>query len=380
MTASATRPDVVAPPERQQRRHIAELDVVRGVTMVGVIGVHTLSATTGGSDTAAGALTIMLHFTRESFFVLMAFVLVFSFRQRRRPWPAFWRKRFTLVAVPYVTWSAIYLAATKGTMQHSPLRVLHDFGYVLINGTAWYHLYFLLVTMQIYLLFPLIVWLVRVTERHHVALVAVAFAVQIGLSAVAQYGPTSRGAVGGWLWNHRDVMIISYPFFVLLGAVAGWHADDVLEWARSHVAAISVAVLGAVGITQAWYFIDIAVGESPGHADSVFQPAEVIWSVAAIAGLLALGSVWARRGKPGGVVRPLSRHSFGMFLVHPLVLNSLFVLGFVQLVARVTPELVTWIVIYTVVVLISIAFAVAASRTPVSLPLTGRPRFRRSAA
>ena len=113
-TAAERRP---APTSTVSRRHLYELDVVRGLTMVGVVGVHTISWTTSSASVAAGDLTILLHFTRESFFTLMAFVLIFSFRQRPVPWRRFWAKRFPFVIVPYVVWTAIYLAITKGSWQ-----------------------------------------------------------------------------------------------------------------------------------------------------------------------------------------------------------------------------------------------------------------------
>ena len=44
----------------------------------------------------------------------------------------------------------------------------------IVTGVAWYHLYFLLVTMQVYLLLPVVVWLVRRTRGHHVTVLVVA--------------------------------------------------------------------------------------------------------------------------------------------------------------------------------------------------------------
>ena len=76
----------------------------------------------------------------------------------------------------------------------------------------------------------------------------------------------------------------------------------------------------------------------------------------------------------------LSRHSFGIFLVHPLVLNTLVVLGFVRMLRVHLPDLVVYAIVWPIVLAIATAFAVVASRTPVSLVLTGRPRIARRRA
>jgi peptidoglycan/LPS O-acetylase OafA/YrhL len=385
VTAQDRQADLEPPVAR--RRHLYELDVVRGLTMVGVVGVHTISWTTNPSSVAAGALTILLHFTRESFFTLMAFVLIFSFRQRPVSWRAFWAKRFPFVVIPYVAWTAIYLSITRGYWQQTPGAVAHQFGYALVNGTAWYHLYFLLVTLQIYVLFPLIQLLVQSTRRHHVALLAVSLGLQLAAMSFAQYWNGSRGQTGEWLWNHRNSLVISYQFFVVLGAVAACHVEELLGFFRAHQRAIrcwvAVALVGTVG----WYLLAVAAGQSPSQASAVFQPAEVLWSVAAVAALVSAGVRWAgcraaaaflRADHPGGRLIPLlSKQSFGIFLVHPLVLNALVVIGFVRLLREFLPDLVAYAIVWPLVLVIATAFAMIASRTPLSLVLTGRRRASR---
>lgn len=70
--------------------------------------------------------------------------------------------------MPYVTWSAIYFAASNLRSRHYTfMHALVVFGEHLVQGTAWYHLYFLLVTMQVYVLFPVFLCVVRRTAGHH---------------------------------------------------------------------------------------------------------------------------------------------------------------------------------------------------------------------
>jgi surface polysaccharide O-acyltransferase-like enzyme len=284
-----------------------------------------------------------------------------------------------------VVWTAIYLAITKGTWQLSSGQQVHLFYEALIAGTAWYHLYFLLVTLQIYLLFPLIQLLVQATRRHHVALVVASLLLQLVAMSFAQYWTGHRGETGVWLWNHRNSLVISYQFFVILGAVAACHVDDVLGFVRAHQRAVWLGVASAFVVTVSWYLLAVAAGQTPGLASAVFQPAEVMWSIAAISALVAGGVRWAdaraanvAKGakRPGGWPLPLlSRHSFGIFLVHPLVLNTLVTLGFVRMLRVHLPDLVVYAMVWPMVLVIAAMFAIVASRTPLSTVLTGRRRI-----
>ena len=59
----------------------------------------------------------------------------------------------------------------------------------LLHASARYHLYFLLVTMQMYALFPVLRWVLRKTAGHHVALFAAVCAYQLALTAALQHYP-----------------------------------------------------------------------------------------------------------------------------------------------------------------------------------------------
>ena len=58
--------------------------------------------------------------------------------------------------MPYVAWSIIYTGIQSTAGFGTWTCELRHLASNLAYGTAWYHLYFLLVSMQIYLLFPLI--------------------------------------------------------------------------------------------------------------------------------------------------------------------------------------------------------------------------------
>ncbi len=155
----------------QRRGHVYEADVVRVLTFACVIAVHTISHTESDTSVPANGVEMLLHFTREAFFALTGFVLLHQSLSRPEPLAArtFWRRRIVVVGVPYIAWSVIYTGIEATTSFGTWTSELRHLGSNLAYGTAWYHLYFLLVSMQIYLLWPLIDRLVRATARHHFA-------------------------------------------------------------------------------------------------------------------------------------------------------------------------------------------------------------------
>jgi surface polysaccharide O-acyltransferase-like enzyme len=133
--------------------HLYALDLVRVLTFACVIAVHTVVAINPPDSVPAGGAAMLLHFTREAFVALTAFVLVHRYRASLHVVP-FWRRRFLLIGTPYLVWSVIYTGLALSTTPLPPTAALTQLGINLLTGTACYHLYFLVVTMQCYLLFP----------------------------------------------------------------------------------------------------------------------------------------------------------------------------------------------------------------------------------
>jgi peptidoglycan/LPS O-acetylase OafA/YrhL len=358
-------------PTRSRARHLYELDILRILTFVCVIAVHTVSHTTASDDIGLIGLLTLVHFTRNVFFALTGFVLMHSYLARPVPMRKFWPRRFLLVGVPYLVWSAIYvvvpwLTAPRGSVLSLVPDYLHD----VITGTAFYHIYFVYVTMQIYLLFPLLAMLVRKTRGHHVIVVVISMAIQIILSAFSFYQP------GSVQWIHIVSNVITYQGFIVLGAVLADHASEFLGWVRSHRRLIVVITAVTAVATLVVYVIQWENGLPLIQSANPVQPSIMVWSLAIGLAFLAIGTYWADRRNPEGrfakTVDLASDRSFGIFLVHPLVLWFLLWIGngWFQ---RVIPRPWLTLVMYIAVVAGSIAVVELARRSPLSLALTGRP-------
>ena len=349
--------------------HLHSLDVVRVLTVALVIAVHTVSQQPGGTGLTNGALLIVMHVSREVFFLLTAFVLCYSYGDRApERWPAFWRRRYLLIGVPYLVWSAVYFLALGNGWQPA------GFAKAVLTGTAQYHLYFLLVSMQLYLVFPVLRWALRATAGRHGWLLTAAVIYQIAVYTVVQHWP-----------GDPNPLLTSYLGFVVAGGIAAGHTDTLFAWTRRHLRQVFLGTAIVVAAGVGWFLAQVQwLGRTTVAASAVFQPVVVVESFAIAWTFLAVGLAWQDGRMPGRRrIRAAADASFGVYLAHPLVLQGLVSLsaatGLTAVATRLSGAAVTAVAMAVAVPLIylSCVTAVAAiRRTPLSLPLTGHARRR----
>ncbi len=359
-------------------------DVVRVLTFACVIAVHTLSTTHPLDDPRADGLVMLLHFTREAFFVLTAFVLMHRYGTTAPRTGPFWRRRFLLVGVPYVVWTVLYTGLeTVGDTgaglvlaPPAPDAALRTLALNLATGTAWYHLYFLLVSMQFYLLFPLFQRLLVATRGRHRWLLAAAAVLQVLVDRWV-HDPAPTG-IKAELLPYAGSFVGSYVFFLVLGGVVALHHERVLAALRRHRVLVVAAVVVTGAAAEGWYRWSVTSGVDPRFASDVFQPVMLPWVVAVVAGFALLGLGWAgsRDGRSPRWVTWASERSFGVFLVHPVLLFALTVAGSSAPTANLPPPLPT-VVVYLAAVVGSLALVALFRATPLRMPLTGKPSDRR---
>ncbi|GAB2731999.1 acyltransferase [Salinifilum aidingensis] len=354
--------------------YLYQIDLFRLLTFAAVILVHTLSAVAMLPLWPGQLAQTLLHFTREAFFALTGFVLTYQALRRPLPAATFWRKRFPLVAGPYVVWTVVYWFVATWPVRDEVTFGEAVFGGLLpgvVTGSGWYHLYFLLVTLQVYLVFPALVGLLRATAGGHRWVLLISLAAQVGVAWCVIAAPFAR-----WLWDNVDVTVLGYQFYTVLGAVAAMHFDAWHAWVRRHGLWFGVAFLAALAWAIGSYSAVVARGESPVLASNVFQPFAIPYFVAVIAALYAVGAWWAARRRPGGaasrVVDYASDRSFGIFLAHPLVLVVLVFPA--RALAGVIGVVPATALLYLATVLGTVVLADVLRRLPGSKVLTGRPR------
>lgn len=371
VTTAPPRPSG-GPTAARHATHLWQVDVVRLLTFSAVIAVHVFAFTEQPDNRAVAGAMMLLQFGRELFFALTGFVLIYSTLGRPFDRRSFWRKRVLYVAVPYVSWSLIYYAYAVLGPAHVPTAP-HVLVWDLLYGTAEYHLYFLLVTLQLYVLFPLIRRFVIRTAHRAVPVLAAVTLLNLVAMALLAYLPEPTSGPALWLFQHSYELLPTYAMYVLAGCYAAVHLDRIQSVVARRASLLTWVAAISAGLALLSYAAQLPF-MAPRIADQVVQPAMAFSCIAA--GVLAylVGTRWAegpRRHQRA--IEVLSDASFGIYLAHPLVLQILLDYAGFGNQGQALPPMTATVVAYVITAVGATLISLAARRTPLSLALSGRP-------
>lgn len=373
--ASPTAPAPAGGAGRKKKPRLDHVDAMRPVKQAGVVSTHSLLWFAPGAAVAVGGSLMLLHVTREAFLFISACMLTYGYQDLGRiGYRYFYRRRAVSVALPYVCWTFIYFWVTLSS-QHglTPLGGLAHFGFLL--GSGYYQLYYLVVIMQFYLLYPGLVWVVRTTRGHHVALLVASLLLQVLMTGLMHWNvlpPQMRG-----FWATRE--ITSYQFYLVSGTIAALHLDELHRWLCRNGWKIFFATVAAAVVAEAWFVAaDHHLASWLGAASDPLQPIVIPFNIGAIACLYLFG-VWLVAPGRSRRIRVLARsgsdNAYSVYLAQMVFVLALEGLGYRSL-DRVAPWPVVAAVAVAIVFLSCVLLSSILARTPLSVALTGRVRER----
>ncbi len=304
-------------PEPEQRSSaLTPVDYFRGLAILEVVLHHSSGAARDYAEAGSSTLIFLnilnrvLHFAVPGFIFLSAAVLTRSLLAKPNFGRYFWR-RVVRGAWPYLLWTTLYLvwSAWLGDRPWSDLLRAEKWQLWLSYGKGNYHLYFLLVALQSYVLLPFLLPLARKRLR-------ISAALALGL-----------GAQVGIYWFNKFYLHLPYPASsvlwylapVILGAAVGARWSEFQDWwlrRRSRVLLLTAAAL-AIHLPMALAFLD-------GAQINPWLYSASNWAYTTPMALVVLGagySLW-RRGW-GRWVGVLGSLSLQIYLIHPAVLEGL---------------------------------------------------------
>jgi peptidoglycan/LPS O-acetylase OafA/YrhL len=372
-------------PVKGTRKRLEHIDAMRPIKQAAVISTHSLIffAPIGTSVLATG-LIMLTRFSRDAFLFVSACMLAYSYRDAVRiNYVHYSKRRLLSVGLPYATWTVIYFFFTLATPRSSfPYYALdlhrvfsgggwHYFWHLL--STGYYHLYYLLVILEFYAVFPLMLNALRRVPRWHVTIMVLAVLWQVVYGAALAAHPFGFHVPG----MVQTRLIFSYPIYLVGGVIVALHLDAVHDWIVSHARGILAGTLGAVALSETlWvvsHHVDVPVWLRTGPF--VFSPMILPYNVGAILCVYLLGvflvspkrSITTRAAVQSG-----SDNSYGVYLSQML---------WIPVLARLRTSLgihIPWEVAAPVALAIVYAlgfvFTALMTRTPVARAVTGRSR------
>jgi peptidoglycan/LPS O-acetylase OafA/YrhL len=353
------------------RQRLDQVDAMRPVKQVGVVSTHAvIFFAPAWASLTAGAGLLLLHVAREAFFFISACMLTYAYMNlQRSDLKRFYWRRFVSVGIPYLCWTLIYFfwgfRDTTYTSAGSALAHLAD---LLWHG--YYQLYFLLVIMQFYVVFPLVLALLKRTRRHHGLVIAIAAVLQVAICILTHWNVLPKALV-----TYAQENSLEYVLYLIGGGVVAFHLHEADQWVRRNAhLVIALTLLAAIFAEAIYYLASQGVTSVLGSGSDPFQPSVIPFNVGAIACVYLIGVAlvqpW-RSPRVKAIVHSGSDNSYGIYLTQMLFITALSDHHWIRLTRTISWPLVilmTVVIVYSCGVLLTSLLA----RTPLAVPLTGR--------
>lgn len=290
------------------------IDAVKGAGILQVVLHHglgqgaTLYSQKGDAAwTAMRAVAWSTNFAIPLFLLLSAMLLAGSLL-RQPDVPRFVWRRTSRTLWPYLVWTAVYWLLRFRKDPHTfdnPRKLLTE----ALTGKASYHLYFMVILLQLSVAVPFVVAALRGRKIGFGPILLLAGAGQLAfflLNRVPQFNVGSPGSLLTW-----------YVSPLLLGAWIALEREAwTLAWSRWWPALTGIALVAAV----AFAFLSIR-SELKLPVDSLaYNSLSVLFRVGASLALLGAAAPLAAT-RVGPLLAALGRCSLAIYLVHPAILK-----------------------------------------------------------
>lgn len=204
-----------------------ELSFLNVVFCLLVIFIHTISHLLSSLDTATNLYSLTLLPWRLSSFVVQGFIFLsglkmFLSRNDNFSYPSYLYKRFKSVIVPYILWFFVYYVffIFFSGYTFDIKSIFTNF----ITGNLVYHLYFVIIIAQFYLLAPL--WRLIINKLSAKIVIPISAFIMIYLEYANFFNP----AIG---FKYYDRTFTTYILYWIMGCYAGKYYDLFKSYIKS---------------------------------------------------------------------------------------------------------------------------------------------------
>lgn len=373
---------------------IDEITILRALAFCVIVLQHSIGEYIYRPDILpqdAVMLGMLYHFTRYGTltFVLVSTIILFYNYNSKVAYGPFLLKRAKAVLLPFALWTliySVYLLKTELLTAAGWSKLLRQF----IDPTFGYHMWFILMIFQLYLIFP---WLARGVEylqakakqrygddlRKPVMILLIVMGAAYMLLMdwsyrIAPQWAQGAGALGQELLGHRTMFVGMYFFYIVLGIVCSLYLK---EWRHSvKKMAGWAAIVFIIGYIYAGYRL-LAGGITPMNLNlsTYFKPSIFVIILSQIIVLYAAALyILDKHGWAARALKQIGTYSFGGYLVHALVLS--WVASWTRGLALEGYHLVATAATFAVVFSVSLFIAWGLDKLPFGVWFTG-PMGRR---
>lgn len=316
-----------------KKERIPAIEYMRGISMLGVVGIHVGSQYLMNNPTPNLQLLalyeVVTRFSVPIFFFISAFGLFYNL-DLTEPfnYKMFMKRRFKTVLIPYLVWSAFYIL--HYTIINHTLYLLHPFNLlgILFFGLACYQLYFMILLIWFYALMPL--W-ITIVKRLNIILLVILFIVQMCIDYYSSFILNPYGIenpiIKAIFMYRLNYWVIHYVFIFVLGGYVAVHYTEFKVFMEKQLAKLRIlGLLSLLGLLAYYYYCIYYNGYSPeGAINTAHQlsPAGLIYTLGASLYLFAEFQYGFLAKWGTGLFSLLGKHSYFVYLAHPVAITYL---------------------------------------------------------
>lgn len=304
-----------------KKEKIPSLDIFRCLGILAVISIHVTSEPIMHLPVYTQGYFLYYAVNRGSSFAVPAFLFLSGFvlfynyegSWSKETCKSFFYKRLSFTVIPYILWSFFYYVGVQLIMDNNIFTQMDVFLVQLVTGKNYAHLYYVVIMIQFYLLFPLFMVLIERFSflRRKLLLFALVF----------------QGAfflLNRWYFHIQATgsLAFTYILFYLLGAYLGLNYTACKKWLtkRAIIWAMAWLGLGILYLAKGWWDIQHPGFGQPWMAYANFVLYYTYVAVSCVGLFLLSHFLQHRGGKYLSLPTRWGQASFLIYLAHPAVL------------------------------------------------------------